>query len=303
VDSVYDAAIIGERLFVCYNNNATAFCQFYINSFLTVSAVRTISSTTATSCAVFGDDSQNAWFAFYDGTNVKACARSYSLPSTFVVAVTTVETVADVRNITGEIVSTTATIIYEISNATTINYLIRKNTITTAAVVGTASVFIRSQFLAGKAFVYNSVIYFASGFTSSYQPTYFLLNSSGLVAAKIAPLSAGGLTARSVIPQFNEIGTGVFQWAYLQKSNATANNGLIVSQSGVTQGLVDFSNTGLITTELGSNLLIAGGYSGRIRWRESYRAWISFVSRGMLAISKRWCWINRQRYVSLYRYL
>jgi hypothetical protein len=260
VDSVYDAMVISERLFVCYNNATSAFCQFYINSFLTVSSVRSIAATTATSCAVFGDDSQNAWFAFYDGTNVKTCARSYDLPSTFVVANTTVETVATVRNITGAVVGTTATIIYEISNGTAINYRIRKNTITTAAAVGSAASLIRSLFLAGKAFVYNDVIYFAGGFASDYQPTYFLLNSSGSVAAKVAPLSGGGLTARVVIPQFNEIETGIFQWAYLQKSNANAVDGLIVSQSGVTQGSIDFTSTGLITQEIGSNLLVCGGY-------------------------------------------
>lgn len=260
VDSVYDASIVGDRLFICYNNTTSGFNQFYVNAFLSSSAVRTISTTTVTSCAVFGDDSQNVWFAYYDGTDVKACARSYDLPSTFVVAVTTIETIASVRNITGAVVGTTATIVYEISNGTTINYRIRSNTITTGAAVGTAASVIRSCFLASKAFVYNDVIYFAGGFTSNYQPTYFLLNSSGSVQAKIAPLSAGGLTARAVVPQFNEISDGIYQWAYLQKSNANAVDGVIVSPSGVTQGIVDFTSTGLITTEIGSNLLICGGY-------------------------------------------
>lgn len=259
-DSIYDGVVISDRLFVAYNSAAGALSQVYINSALTVSVAVTSAAVVATSITVFSDASDNLWVLYYNGTDVKYLVRNYALASTPVRDITTIETVANVKSLTGAVIGTTAKVFYDITSGTSYNYLIRTNTATLAGVVGTASVLIRSLFLASKAFVYNSMTYLVGGYAGALQPTDFLLNSSGQVVAKISPLSAGGLTSRNVLPPVVEIHTGVYNLAYLQRDITTAVDGQVVSQTGVMQETIDFTETGLLAAEVASNLHIAGGY-------------------------------------------
>lgn len=257
-NTVYDAVIVGTRLFIVYNNNSSGISVRYINAFLTTSAAESIGSTVASSVTIFSDGSSNVWLALWNGTVTRYAIFTYDL--TPVLAITTIETVANVKNITGAVVGTTAQIFYDITNAATYNYLIRNCLVTLAGSVGTPSVFIRSLALGGKAFIYSDVIYITGTYQSTLQPTYFILNSSAVVAAKISPLSGGGIPVKNVIPQVNTISTGIYQITYLQKNTTTAVNGVIVSQTGIQQMTIDFTSLGLISTELANNIHMGGGY-------------------------------------------
>ena len=257
-NNVYDAQVIGERMFFTYNNNAGAISTRYMNPLLSISSAETIAATVATCITIFGDDSNNAWIALWDGTDTKYAIYDYFLNVVHVLA--TIETVAAVKNITGVVIGTTATIFYDITSGSVFNYKIRKTTVTIAGTVAAPAVFILSLSLGTKAFKYNSVAYVVGSYASTYQPTYFVLNDSAQVAAKISPLTGGGIPAKVVIPQVNLISAGVYQITYLQKNTTTAVEGVITSQSGVMQASIDFTSLGLVSSELANNLHIGGGF-------------------------------------------
>jgi hypothetical protein len=259
-NDVYDAAIIGDRLFLTYNNNSGNLATRYINAVLTASSAVTIASTVATCITVFGDASQRVWVALWNGTAVKTAIYDYSL--NVVRSIITGETVSNVKNITGAVIDDDnfCYLYYDITAAAQYDYLIRSQAFYTDGTTASAAVFIRSLSLASKAFVYNSQIYMLGSYASQYQPTYFLMNNSEDVAAKISPLSGGGVAAKAVIPQVNEVSTGIYQLTYLQKNTTNAVNGLIVSQTGIQQATIDFTHLGLFSADLANNLHVGGGY-------------------------------------------
>lgn len=257
---VYDAAMIGERVFVAYRNSGSPnrICLRHILPSLVVSAETVVSSVsgTATCVAIFGDGSQNVWVALYDGTSVLAYVYDYGIANV-VLAGTTIETLANVRNVAGIVQDSTATLFYEISAAATYNALIRTATLTLAGVVSTPAVYARSVGLASKPFVAAGRVHVLAAYQSMLQPTYFLL-ASGSVVGKIAPSLGGGLTAKSILPEVCSLEAGVFSHAFLQADRIDPEGGNILTQTGAMQATWDF-NAPQASVELSDNLHITGG--------------------------------------------
>lgn len=265
----YDACILSARVFVAYNTSdgAGGISVRYINTSLTVSAQLLTTAINADGCINICADSvaSTLWVSYYDGTNVKAFIVTYGLSSTKVLAPTTIETLANVVNIAGVASNGSGTLYYEVSAAATYNYFIRKNTLTSAGVVGSAAQFLRSVGLASKVFTYNSVNYLTVAYSSPLQPTYFVVNTSGVIVAKFCPSVGGGLTSRRILPEAASNTSGVFFIASLIKDQlftqveATATTA-VFTQTGVQVSGVDFtSDATFITAEHANNLHINGG--------------------------------------------
>lgn len=260
-DYNYDASIISTRLQIAYNNNTGGITCFYLDAFLSASAKRTVGGDAASVCInVTGDSFQNVWVSYYNGTSVKAFIRDYNLSSTAVLATTTIETVASVRNLTANVQGVTGTFIYEISAAQTYNYFIRSNTMTKTGTIGTAANIVRSVGLASKCFYYNSHLLFLAAHESALQPTYFLIDSTGMIAAKISPQTGGGLTAKSILPEVNWVETGVYQISYLQNDYVSTVDANIYNNTGVMTADLNFNSDAIISQTLGNNLHMSGGY-------------------------------------------
>ncbi len=71
--------------------------------------------------------------------------------------------------------------------------------ISTAAAWVTVTVLKRSVGLASKAFYYNSKCYVLTVHASDLQTTYFLIDSTGLIVAKMQAGFAGGFPAKSTL--------------------------------------------------------------------------------------------------------
>jgi hypothetical protein len=260
----FDACLIGDRLFVGWNasDGGGAVSMRYIDSFLNVSAEFDVATEVASDCiGLFGDETnEQLWVAYHNGTAVKYFVVNYDLSSLVRVA-TVVETVADIKNVTGYADAGAATLYYEKSAAATYNYLIRKNTANTAGTVGTASVFMRSVGLAGKPFFYNGLHYLVVTHSSTLQPTYFLVNEDALVAAKIASLNGGGLSSQSALSSVQEVEDGVFLFPYLQKEALTVVSGAAYTQTGLQAATLDFTSlNAYLRAELANNLHVVGGF-------------------------------------------
>lgn len=165
-----------------------------------------------------------------------------------------------------------STIFWETTNST--GNFISNITVTSAGVVGTASVSVRSVGLASKAFIVNGVIYYLSAFSTLFQPTYFLINGSTstsanpIVVAKLAYQNGGGYLALG-LPNVS-ITDGIAQISYLYKDDVEALNTLsnpqlttaggIYSQTGINLVSFDVETTAISTAEIANNLHISGGF-------------------------------------------
>lgn len=268
---VYDAYRIGTRLYFAYNtsNASSSVAVSYMGSTLSVATAYEEVGEAATVCiGIFSDSNDNVFVSYYNGTAVKIFMVDYALNS--IVSPTPIETVSNVRNITGAITSETSSsvstskVFYEISASTTYNYLVRSCELSlssTTITPGTPAVFIRSVGLASKAFTYNSNQYLGLAYESTLQPTYFIATFDGLIVSKCVALNAGGLTDKSILPEVAQVSDSIFQIAWGKKDSLEVESGNVYSSIGVVGETISFlSKNTYLTATAANNLHITGGF-------------------------------------------
>ncbi len=264
----FDAEIIGTNAVIAYDGG-TSVKMYSLSSTLVLSTQYVNSSGGAAGGAaclsVVGDSSNNAWVSFAN-TNTYLFVVNSSLTS--VLATTEIEA-ASAYTLTGTVSGSTITLLYELLNSSSGWRYIRTNTCTLTGTVGTPSDFIRSLSLASKiattsnGFVvlanYPGVISsFAGGTYETIQPSYFLLNQSAKVIAKIAPSNAGippGITNCSILPEVSISGNNV-NITYLIQDDVSSQNGSIFTNSGINLATVDIAASQTPMLVSGNNLLI-----------------------------------------------
>lgn len=267
-DKIYDAQLIGNRILVGYNHNAVggSIALFYITASKVVSGEVFSPTQQATGgISLTGDSASNVWMSWSDGTDVKYSIWTYNLDvdgggGPTVLDPTVIESLSAVRNITSMATDTsTVTFLYEKDNGAPGNY-IKKNTGTSAGVVGTPTVFARSVGLASKFFSYNGEYYFTAVHSSSLQSTYFVYSLSEDLVTKMSQDTGGGYTVSSILPTPVQKETGKFIIPNLKKGIIETQDGTAFTSLGVNSTTVDFTFlSNFITTELGNNLQVVGG--------------------------------------------
>lgn len=186
------------------------------------------------------------------------------LPPTLLLASTVITNLASVAD------SNLGTIFYEIPNnygydSSIPTHYVSKITMTSTGTAGSPSVVDRSVGLASKAFILNNTIYFMGVYFSDFQPTYFLLNSSGQVISRLAYGNAGGYKITG-LPGVNISGQSVtigYQFKDLveavNKSQGVANAAGVYAQTGLNAVTFTFG-TKQITAEIGHSLNLTGGF-------------------------------------------
>lgn len=277
----FDGAVFNNTLYISYNGSdgGGAIRGTALNSFLvaqtSVTGVVLASGKAADMMSVSVDETASeVWTLFYltSGTSGYVIATDPSFNS--VLAATQVIAAGTILNVTSAAQNGVVTILYEVSNnysfdATIPTHFIRINTVTAAGVVGTASVLERSVGLASKAFILESTIYFLNVYSSPYQPTYFLSDTSGHILAKLAYQNGGGYltkglpgvsideTALSIPYLFKDLIAAVNKNTNV--ATGTQING-IYSQTGINLATFDITTDHLSTAEIGSNLNLTGGF-------------------------------------------
>ena len=132
----------------------------------------------------------------------------------------------------------------------------------TGGSLGSVTVLKRSVGLASKAFYHNLKTYFLSVHASSLQSTYFLLDGTGLIVAKLQTGIAGGIQAKSVLSAVTDAAnTGIWKMPVQVKTRLVSENNDIYSLKGLSLSTVDFTKSdSFLGLELGENLHIAGGF-------------------------------------------
>lgn len=284
-----------DRLYIAYNTTSggQAMKVTYVTPAGTVVAAATYASEVATMVSVTADETNPAspiiYVSYYDlaGTTGYTLAVDQNLHARM--SATQIIPSGTVLNITSVAQNGICSVAYEISNNYTFSpgtgdasHYVKGLTVTlpatvTTGTVSTPYVVIRSVGLASKGFIVDGVIYFLGAYSSSYQPTYFLINASSctaaapVIAAKLAYENGGGYLTKG-LPSVTVTGTTA-QTGYLFKDLIQAvNKGTAVisgtqtagiySQTGVNLASFTFGTSGLDTAEIGNNLHLSGGFLG-----------------------------------------
>lgn len=272
----FDGVVFDNRLFLAWMGaGSTGMKMLYMTTALTLSSTKNIdmahSATMVTLCA---DEFDSViWVSYYfDGTSGWSLATDINinvLPGYPVEIISS----GDVFNIASAAQFGLLTVFYE--QVGPISNFVLSITVTQASTIVTSPVVVlRSVGLASKAFIVDSVIYFLGAYSSTFQPTYFLVNgltstsANPAVIAKIAYENGGGYLTTG-LPSVFVSGLN-FSIPYLYKDlvQALANSndagttvsGGVYSQTGINLASFIIGSNDLITTEIGSNLNITGGF-------------------------------------------
>jgi hypothetical protein len=129
----------------------------------------------------------------------------------------------------------------------------------TGTIINALSTVKKSVIAASKPFIINNIVHLLAFYNSAIQSTYFLIDSTGVVLAKIAP-SLGPSDISALLPQVPLLSANKVLVASTYRSSFTAQNGEFKSLDGVLNTEIDFASIQKYSNAgLGNNLLIAGG--------------------------------------------
>lgn len=323
----FDAEIIGGNLYVVYDSSAGNISVVGINTSLTIFGTFNLTDT-PNIMTVFGDASNNVWVVFTDSTGLNYFVLSSAL--TVVLAKTLITTnpanPASIYNITGVVTGSTATIYYSISPPisftpqSTFTSYVNDVTATITGTIGTPTILVRGQGLASKAFIYNSIYYFLSSFFTIEQPTYFLINQQGIAVAKISS-GLGGGPGIGILPEVNNVSSGVYQFTTLKKDNLVAfndfpSNGVasnLFTGTGVQSSTITFTLAARPKLYLGNNLHYGGGilwmYDGTFPIEHGYNIYpegltgTNTTTGGAIGIGASTSTVNQVQYTAIYEWI
>lgn len=278
----WDGVVVGSNLYIAYDTSTggQAIKITYLTSTLTQATPVTYSDSgkvTATILSMAADISDPVkpiiYAAYYNSGSstgyVVAVDQNLNKIITPPAEIITTGTILNLAPVASDGV---LTVYYEVSNnygydATIPTHYINVIICTQAGVVGSASTLVRSVGLTSKAFRINGINYFLSAYQSTFQPTYFLINSLGEVVSRIAYSNGGGYCSVG-LPSVTVIGN-VAQIGYLFKDFITSQNTSttesisksdIYSQTGL--NLINFTigTSNVVPAEIGQALHLSGGF-------------------------------------------
>jgi hypothetical protein len=124
------------------------------------------------------------------------------------------------------------------------------------------SVFLRGCGLASKPFQYGGVVYLNIATQTQQQSTYFTVDQNGIVVAKALAALGGGVIASSdmILPECQQISTGIFQYSNLVKGQANTEAGAVFALLGVNATKLNFSQSNqFISSSINGGLYTVGG--------------------------------------------
>lgn len=279
--SGYDVVIANNNLYLAWSATGPTIKVAYLDNTLILHTPVTIAARTATKITLAQDTSTptpTIWVSYWDTTNNNLYGAAFSSSLNVILASTVLVNSAAINQVTSVATGGSVTVFYQ--KSATYSYssgietdFVSRISCTTAGVVGSAVVVARGVALGSKAFILNSIKYIMVAYGSNdtdndnYQPTYFLVDSTGNVIAKLAYTNGGGYPSNQVLPQANVDGELV-QIGYLykdlltsvNKSQGLANSAGIYAQTGVNLASFDLNTVTMSSAETGGSLHFAGGF-------------------------------------------
>lgn len=277
----WDGVVLNNQLFLAWNGvTSSGITMASVSSSLSVSSTSVKDgSHTATVVGACADPQNNVvWVLYYTTSGtvgyVLALDTTLTVLPNFPAQIISSGTI---KNLTGSAYSGSLTAFYETSatnNGNPANFITSKIVTQSSGAVGSAVTVAKGVGLASKAFRISSTIYVLAAYSSSYQPTYFLVNGSSstsaapIVVAELAYQNGGGYLATG-LPGVTVSGSTA-QTTYLFKDLIQAVNkntnvptgsqtAGIYSQTGVNIASFTVGTSDLASVEIGNNLNVTGG--------------------------------------------
>lgn len=275
----FDGKVFNNNLYIAYNatDGGDAIRMTYLNSFLVRQTAATGTNVAAGKGALMVSVTTSSlgavdfiWVSFYTTAATTGYTLAVDEQLTSILVATQFVAAGTLLNLTSTASGSTVSIFYELSNtysygASLATNIIVKKTCTSAGSLGAATNILRGAGLASKGFLISSTAYMLVAYSSSYQPSYFLINSSGSVVAKLAYSNGGGyltLGLPSVTVSSNTAYIGYLIKDLIVAANKEQNPispTPVFTQTGINLATFDFTTDGLNTSEIGANLNISGG--------------------------------------------
>lgn len=258
----YDVTVLAGKIYYAANTAALRTDVGSLDGSFTASLSATFADISDRSVSIFGDDN-GVFVVTADSGLAVTNIRGYTLLLTVRGVAATIDALNAAVRSTGVAVSDTEVrVVYEIagssaSNARLAYFVINPvtNTVTTAS-----TALVRSVGLAGKAFVASGAFYFVTVHESTLQSTYFVMDSTGRVVARLAPTTSGGLRSRCTLSEVPEVGDSVFEFAGQVKGELLTETSTAYAQKGVNVTTIDFTSSDrFMSAAIDRNLVVAGG--------------------------------------------
>lgn len=289
----WDGVVANNNLYLAWNGSdgGGAIRMISLSSTLALSAPVIFAGHVATIMSVTFDattPSPVIWASFYDSASSTGYVLAVNQILGTVLAPTQIITTGSFLNITSTSQNMILSVFYEADNAYSYDssiktHFINKKTVTQAGVVSSANVVARSVGLASKAFLISSQEYMLVVYSSAFQPTYFLIDSSGNVISKLAYSNAAGYFVLG-LPGVT-VTNNIIQVSYLvkdlieavNKEQGLANPAGIYSQTGVNLVSFTLNEVPISTAEIGNELNLSGGilwgYDGYSITEQGFHLW------------------------------
>lgn len=274
----YDAVVANNTLYIAYSGSDVggAIRMNLITATLSVSSPLITNSYTADRMSVTADTSGVApiiYATWWDAVSSNAYTMPVNAQLIRLHAPTQVVTGEVLNQITSVATAGLCTIFYQVTNTVAAlgsvrSDYVKRQTITQAAVVGTATVIKRSVGLASKAYFGTAnTIYLTLIYAGAEQPTYFISDSNGNLVAKIAYSNGGGYSGTQVLPSVSSNGD-IFTFAYLikdllvpvNKTQGAATSTGVYTQTGVNLAQIGINTTKQYGSEVAGSLQLTGGF-------------------------------------------
>lgn len=277
----YDTVVANGRFYATWAATGGDIKAAYMTTLFNVSAPAIISGHTADLMSIVADTSGSTaiiWITFWDDTSDDGFSAAFGQTLQPILTPTQVITNIELQEITSIATNGILTIVYEVDSAYSYSpnaktdYL-NKMTISQTGTIVAATTILRSVGLASKAF-YNSendTNYVLATYGESNQPTYFLIDFSGNIYARLAYSNGGGYEASQVLPNVTYMSeTNEHFVPYLIKDFlATVNKGTniatgspvnaIYTQTGVNLAKFAINTNGQYSSEIAYALHLTGG--------------------------------------------
>lgn len=272
----FEGTVSNNYLYIAYNGSdgGGAIRVNSLSQYLVLSSAKVISGYVGNLISVCVDETTNTVHVTSYNSSTKVATAHYltRMLLTLQSPVTIFDTAVAV-NLTTAATDGILTVLYEQNN--TYNYgdkaqtnVILKTQVSSGGTVIVPSLIARSLGLASKAFIINNRIYVLGTYVSAYQPTYFLIDSAGNVIVKLAYANGPGAYYTGGLTNVTLTSSDTVSFSYLikdrieavNKSQGVASVGGIYSQTGVNLASIALRASGTITSEIGKNLHLTGGF-------------------------------------------
>lgn len=285
----WDGYVTNNTLYLAWNGSdgGGAIRMRSLTSGLILSGTVAFSGHNAVFLSVTADETNTPiiYVSFYDSSN-NAYTLSVSPGLTQVLAPTLLFNSPLYHSITSVAQNGSVTVYLEKANfyesSSVPTPYISTISCTSTGTVGSLTTLIRSVGLASKATIIDGVVYMLTAFPPPYQPSFFLINGSAEIVAKVAYSNGGGLLPVG-IPDLsvfgNKISVPYLIADVLVPTNKTqgSTSPAVYTQTGVNLVTFTITTKGVVSSEIGNNLNLSGGflwmYDGYTICEQGFNVW------------------------------